>query len=225
MKKALAYAVGTLLALTLVAPAYAWPLNVYQDGQNPIQDNVPVPTNNVHELGFISPFGPFPTNEGISAFEMVWQGHIPCPTDYQGGGAVQIRMLNLTTIDWGNVWYVADPETSLSNWDELVGQVGFSPWLAFKIDAIGVNTPLIFESINPDGIFQAGETWEFVIQEYVNSLGAPPSAFDSLGIAAASLGWPPSSGSIIAVPVPEPSTLALAGCGAAMLLAFRSRRK
>jgi hypothetical protein len=225
MKKALAYAAGTVLALSLVAPAYAWPLVAYQEIVSPIQDDFPAYTNNVHELGFTTPLGPFPLDEAITASVVTWGGYISCPADYGGGGAVQIQMVNLTAIDWLDVWYVADPETSLSNWDELVGQMGSSTWFAFKIDSTGENTPLIYESITADGIFQAGETWEFVIQEYFNTLGAPASAFDSLGIAGASAGGPFSSGSIIAVPVPEPGTLTLVGCGAALLLAFRARRK
>jgi hypothetical protein len=220
MKKALAYAAGTVFALALITPAFAWPLDVYQI-QNPIQDNWLIPEQ-VHELGFNPPF---PAGEIISAVQVPWEGHIPCPADYLGGSLVQIQMVNLSGTNWNRVWYVADPETSLSNWDELVGQVGFLAGLAFEIDAYGANTPLVFESINTDGIFQIGETWEFVIQEYANSLGAPPSAFDSLGIASASAGFPPSSGSIIAVPVPEPGALTLAGCGVALLFAFRSRKK
>jgi len=46
------------------------------------------------------------------------------------------------------VWYVADRETSLTNFD---GFVFDNP--AFRIDDVGANRPLIFESIAFNGIF------------------------------------------------------------------------
>jgi len=212
MKKQMVFLSIMAAAFALVTPAKAYQLDVFQVA-NPIQDDWVIPQQ-VHELGTNNPF---PLNEFIVSYDVAWQGHIPCPSEYLGGGAVQIRIQNFTGQDWVNgVWYVADPETSLSNWDEYVGQMGFSPWLAFKIDSIGKNTPLVYESMIADNIFQAGEVWEFVIQEYVNTLGAPPWAFDSLGIAGASAGWPPSSGSIIAVP--EPSSMVLLTLGALALL-------
>ena len=70
-----------------------------------------------------------------------------------------------------------------------------------------MNKPLVFESMNVDEVFEAGETWDFIIQDFVNDLGGPPAPFDSIGIASLSTGFPPSTGSIIAVP--EPSSLAL----------------
>ena len=37
----------------------------------------------------------------------------------------------------------------------------------------------MFESLIVDGIFQAGETWEFLIDDYINALALPASAFSS----------------------------------------------
>lgn len=211
MKKQMVRLAIIAAAFTLVTPANAYPLDVYQL-PSPIQDNWVIPPT-VHELGI----NVFPPNELIQAAAVSWQGHIPCTSEYQGGGAVQIRMQNLTGKLWTDLWYVGDPETSFSNWDEYVGQVGFTAWRAFKIDAIGANTPLVFESVLADGIFQPGEIWEFVIQEYNNGLGAPPWDFSSIGIAGASAGWPPSSGSIVAW-VPEPGSIVLIALGGLALL-------
>jgi hypothetical protein len=88
---------------------------------------------------------------------------------------------------------------------------------------VGVNRPLIDEDDTVDGIFQAGETWKFIIQDFANGLGGSATPFNSIGIAGTSWGLP-STGSIIVIP--EPSTLALCwlagGIGA---LAVWRRRK
>lgn len=124
-----------------------------------------------------------------------------------------------------NLIYVADPETSLSNYDGWIAQgpVGATPifTLAFRIDAVGINTPLISESMTQDGIFEVGEIWQFIIQDYANSLGGPATDLNSLGVAAASTGWTPSTGSIIIAAVPEPISMVLLAAGGMMLLRRR----
>jgi MYXO-CTERM domain-containing protein len=179
----------------------------------------------VHELGLAT--GGFPTNEEIDAFANV----IPqaaCPShDNPNQPNVAIRMVNLSGIPWVDVHYVADPGlagapgTIISNEDGLVnaGQ-------AFRIDNVGVNQPLINESINANLIFEPGEFcefWTFIIDDYVNTGGIPANAFTSIGVGNGSFG-PPSSGSIIAIAVPEPSSLAVAAMlGMAPLLRRRRR--
>jgi PEP-CTERM motif len=219
MKSSTVCVLVVIATLALAASAGANPVDVYTV-TDPIQDDWAL-NGPVEELG-LQP--PFPTGERISAVTVAWQGWIPCPAEYTEGGAVQIQMMNLSGTTWSNVYYVADPETSLSNWDELVGQVGFAGLgRAFKIDSIGENTPLVYESMVADNVFQAGETWEFVIQEYANLPGGPPAAFNSLGVAGASSGYPPSTGSIIAIP--EPSTVALVGLSLVGVLAVIRRKK
>ena len=107
-------------------------------------------------------------------------------------------------------------ETLFSNIDGFVNGAD-----AFRIDAVGANTPLIFESGVADGIWSAGEIWHFVIQDYTNIFGDPPSAFTSPGVPSPA-GAGGSSGSIIAV-TPEPSTALLLLPGLAAL-AWRRRR-
>ncbi|MGW8257008.1 MAG: PEP-CTERM sorting domain-containing protein [Thermoguttaceae bacterium] len=83
--------------------------------------------------------------------------------------------------------------------------------LGCRIDSHGVNRPLVFEDKIVDEIWQAGETWKFVLADFVGTQGGPPAPFDSIGIASLSLGWAPSTGSLIGIP--EPATLVLLTLG------------
>lgn len=148
-----------------------------------------------------------------------------------------VEIINTSGRDFVEVWYVADPETRISNVDGLANDAGIATGptnLAFRIDnkisdPTGMHQPLILESMTQDNIWEAGEVWQFVLQDYSNSLNLPPDAFTSLGIGNAShdiAGFLQSSGSIIAIPskIPEPATgiLMLAGTfAAAVALRYR----
>lgn len=71
-----------------------------------------------------------------------------------------------------------------------------------------------------DGIWQAGETWGFVLQDYTNTLGASADAFTSIASFDVA-GIIPSSGSIIAVP--EPASIILLASLLIPALAWRRR--
>lgn len=131
-----------------------------------------------------------------------------------------VVMTNLSGRAWTDLYYVADPQTSFSNVDGAAFSYAAAAGVAreaFRIDFLGHNRNLIAESMTPDGVFEIGETWEFIVQDYTNALGLPASAFLSLDFADASGGDSMSSASIIAMhPVPTPgavSLLALAGLG------------
>lgn len=157
MKHLSYWLVATMLTSALPA-VLANPVDVYTE-PDPRQDSW-ILEGQVEELGI-----GFPPDEEILAHEVPWNGHRPCPQDFQGA-AVQVEIVNLTGRDWAELYYVADEQTSISNMDELVGDMSFPGTKeAFKIDAVGLNTPLVFESMNQDGIFEAGEAWQFVIQD------------------------------------------------------------
>jgi hypothetical protein len=193
---------AVLTSMVVATSAMAIPMTVTSQDDPLCCDTLNVPMN-VHELGIPTP--PFPQDEKINAQEHATTV-LACPPHAMGIPSRLVEMINLTGINWKDVWYVADtPDTRITNRDGFVNGAD-----AFKIDKIGINTPLVFEGMNPDGIFEAGEIWGFVIDGYQNNFGLPASAFNSVGVGSFSVGDQFSSGSIIAVAVPEPGCVVLA---------------
>lgn len=213
-KKFITICVLTTLILTFSGTTQAIPTRLVQVGDLPSQDLLVVPLD-VHELGNL-----FPVNESIASdiYDPDFQ-YTPClenPDTQIPNPLVLIQ--NQGTWTWFDVWYVADAEeTFLQNYDGVVNGA-----LAFKIDNIGLNTPLVFESMTLDNIFEPGEVWGFVIQDYQNVPGLPASAFGSIGVGVFSKGDQISSGSIIAIPAP--GAILLGGIGVGLVGWLRRRR-
>ena len=173
----------------------------------------------VEELGIFV----FPEDELIST--EFWETSQPaCPmSDNAQMPNYIVEMLNLSGRFWDNLFYVADPETGISNVDGLAWSVNAQgiDTQSFRIDDFGNNKPLIFESGAIPNVFEPGEVWQFIIQDYTNA-AHPPHIFGSLDFAGASNPTQLSSGSIVQFVVPVPGSLALLGLGG--LVIVRRRR-
>ncbi len=217
-----------VVLVTFVGQAQALPTKMVHI-DTPGCDPLFIPEN-VDEIGEV---GIFPDDEDLFATNQGTSNIIPCPTsDIAGFADVVVEIRNLSGRDWLEVWYVANPETTITNYDGEANDIAFAPLQeAFRIDNDildpgGINHALIFESIAADGIWESGESWRFVLQDYTNSLGLPPSAINSLGVGNASgpnaVGAITSSGSIIGVTeIPEPSTCLLMVFGLAATAMLR----
>ena len=220
------------LALALVVLAatqlYAVPTKViHQDA--PVCDPLFIP-DEVDEIG--DPAFGFPPDEQLAHAATITQQPVCLPTDDPAMPEALVVITNLTGRDLTEVWYIASNETRISNVDGFANDASFLISDSFDNEAFridndasdpgGSHHPLVFESGLVDGIWGAGETWHFILQDYGNALGLPPDAFVSIGVGDASTGGaagiPASSGSIIAIPqIPEPSTALLALFGVAVI--------
>ncbi len=219
---------SSLAVVTFASQAQALPTKVVHL-DTPGCDTLFIPEN-VDEIGNV---GVFPADEALFATDQGSANFAPCPTsDIAGFADPVVEIRNLSGRDWLEVWYVANPETTITNYDGEANDITFAPLQeAFRIDNDildpgGINHSLIFESITPDGIWESNESWRFILQDYTNLLGLSPAAINSLGVGNASgpgaAGFITSSGSIIGITqIPEPSACLLMVLGLAAASMFR----
>lgn len=174
----------------------------------------------VEEFGDPTVFAP---DEAI-AHAATFTQQVACPmTDNPNIPNALVVMTNLTGRFLDNLYYVGDQETTFSNADGNGFGAGSPDILgrAFRIDSVGMNRNLVFESITADGIFEPGETWQFIVQDYGNALGLAPDSFTSIGMAGDSFAIVNTSAASVVrmVPAPASSVLGLMG------LALTRRRR
>lgn len=172
----------------------------------------------VEEFGDGSIFAPDETIDHVSTFS----NFSACPPmDDPSVPNALVIITNLTGRFLTDLYYVADEGTTFSNVDgvgEGAGSLG-TRTEAFRIDSFGLNRALIAESMTFDGIFEPGETWEFIVQDYGNAAGLAPDDFFSIGMAGDSPGFGTidSSASIVRTVVPAPASSVLGLMGLALL--------
>jgi hypothetical protein len=179
------------------------------------------PITLTHELGELSHF---PHDEAIKTFVETTNFRSCTPAGINLPGLnFLVTMDNMSGIAWRDVYFVADPNYSITNFDGTI-----KGGLSFRIDHVGLNTPLVFESKAPDGIFEVGETWKFIVEGWT-PIGTAPllvPLFGSIGVGVDSLpGSDPtyfSTASIVAVPEPQAWGMMAVGLG---LVGWMARRK
>jgi hypothetical protein len=204
------------LILTTNAQVYALPTGVIHQDERLHCDPLFIPKQ-VDEIGDSTVF---PPGEQL-AHEDLGKTEPVCAASDLTTADFLVSITNFNKKNFEDVWYVADRETTITNYDGFANDLSLTPTHeAFRIDSVGVHRPLIFESIKADGIWEFGEEWRFVLQDYSNTLLLPPDAITSPGVGDLSIdpSFLRSSGSIIAR-VPEPATciLMLIGLGAVVV--------
>lgn len=211
--------IGASAMLVYVGTAFANPVQgAYRDIDNCDNHGNRAATE---ELGHMPPFD---QDEWIETSAQQ-TALVACPGSDGTQANWLVTMTNLTDRYWSDLFYVADwTETVFSNVDGDADDFAAPDhwYRAFRIDSVGLNRPLVFESLTPDDVFEPGETWQFIVDDYSNIFGLAPDAFNSLGFAGASFGDPVSSASIVQFLVPSPGVLGVLGLGG--LGAIRRRR-
>lgn len=159
----------------------------------------------------------FPANELISA-TYTFTSFDACPLNSDALiPNVLLIITNLTNLSFTDLHYVADPNTTYSNFDGIINGEH-----AVKLDNVGLNRPLLAEvGGSIPLVFEPGETWEVVLDDWLNGAGFGAADLGSIGVPSNILP-DPSSGSIVALPVPEPASLSLIALGA-VAVGYRRR--
>jgi hypothetical protein len=168
------------------------------------------PDTPVDELGLSSAF---PAGEQIATSAATTSSSTCGPTDDTQIPNALVSITNQNEFRFRSLFYMPSVGTTMTAADTMFN--GMPVLFIGNHPGTVDHQVLVSESILPDGIFEPGETWTFIIQDYSNAALLPADAIGAIGVPDA-IG---ASGSIIAlyseiVPVvPEPGTglLVIAG--------------
>lgn len=191
----------------MALPAGAVVVSITVTGPGACDPLVVTSAPSADEIGF---FGTFPVGEQIS-FSSAPTTLSACPSVDLAMVNQLVTITNMGTVALPGLYYVAPGGSTPGTFSNFDGYVNGA--MAMRIDNVGVNKPLVSESMTADGIFQPGETWQFIVQDYVAAV--PVDSFYS----PATVGGSDTLPSII---VPEPTATILGLLGG--LLALRRRR-
>ena len=191
--------------------------------EDPLRCDVQANQNIGHEIGETTAF---PIDERIAVFVSAASSYV-CVGDDGAPNDFVVQMTNLSPYAYTDLFFVADDGILIGNADGTVEDVFGAPSIfadAFRIDGTvtttGVNDNLFNESGIVNEIFEPGETWRFFVTNVLFPANIPPIlVFDSVGgFAGSSVGYQPSTASILGTQVvPEPSVALLLGLGFAAL--------
>lgn len=192
------FAVACIGAMSSAALASPTPI-IAQDA--PDCDPLFFPGNVGDELGNTAVF---PANEFISSV-FTFTPFDACPAGAGLVPNVEVSITNLTNRSFTDLHYVSDPGVSFENWDGFINGER-----AVRIDDLGINVPLVGGDVNANLVFDPGETWRFVLDEWTTTIGGVPSDLGSIGVP--SFPVPSlSTGSIVALPEPASAALFILG--------------
>jgi hypothetical protein len=218
---------AALVVLSFSAPVRAVPVNGFyaEDGRC---DAVPSQTL-THEIGDQSVF---PIDESLQIFVSQTPSVYACVGDDGVANDFDVMIINTSSYSYTDLFLVMDTGITFGNADGNAIDVVNAPGVtadAMRIDGTvtitGINDNLLGESGTVDEILSPGEAWRFVVTNVIFPASYPPTLqFDSVGgFSGSSAGFPPSTASILANQVPEPSTALLIGFGL-IGLAIQRRR-
>ena len=181
-----------------------------------------------HELGNIA--DGFPIDEAL-AVNVQQSPQLVCVGDDGVPNEWQVDITNLSSFRYKDLFFVADEDIGIGNMDGTMTDASFSPPIptaAFRIDNLGQNNNLIAGDVNANLIFDPGETWQFLVTNFIrisNPFVNPVPALGSIGLFSASSNFinDRSSASVLAIqlPIPEPATSLLLVIGSLMSLGTR----
>jgi hypothetical protein len=197
----------------------------------------PIATQSLpHELGNAAIF---PINEGILVNVAQANNTVCVAQDSTTLNDWIVSIQNVSGQSWRNLFFCSNLGLTIGNADGVLMDVTNAPGVvtdAFRIDGTVTFVPngnnnLLTESGAVDEIFSPGEVWRFNVSNFnnPNSTTFPGVFLNTPGIFGGSAPFNPAlpdTASILATPVPEPSTIgAIALIGASVLIRRPSRKR